>query len=111
MHAEVKILALMLHAVVFGCGDRMQQQRKNVVDSAVTLNLSAMERLQSDLHLLELPGIARHSKRLFNGMANPARVKKATLATVLRNKVAPRCVMYSEKKICMIFYVLVFLLR
>ena len=35
------------------------------------------------LRLLELPGIARYSKRLFNGMANPARVKKATLVTVL----------------------------
>jgi hypothetical protein len=35
------------------------------------------------LCLLELPGIARHSKGLFNGMANPARVEKATLATVL----------------------------
>ena len=53
MHAEVKILALMLLAVVFGCGDRMRQQRKTVMDSAVTLNLSAMERLQSDLSLVD----------------------------------------------------------
>lgn len=50
----------------------------------------------TQVYLLELPGIARYSKRLFNGKtANPARVKKATLATLLRNKVAPRCVMYS----------------
>lgn len=31
MHAEVKILALMLLAVVFGCGDRMRQQLKTVM--------------------------------------------------------------------------------
>ncbi|MBR4860048.1 MAG: hypothetical protein IKV10_01985, partial [Alphaproteobacteria bacterium] len=46
--------------------------------------------------LLELPGTARYSSGLFNGMANPARVKKATLATVLRNKVAPRCHAYFQ---------------
>ena len=34
------------------------------------------------LRLLELPGIARYSKGLFYGMANPARVKKAALATM-----------------------------
>ena len=33
------------------------------------------------LRLIELPGIARYSKRLFYGMANPARVEKVHLAT------------------------------
>lgn len=48
MHVEIKMLALLLLSVVFGCGERMQQQRKNVVDSVVSLNLSAMEQLQND---------------------------------------------------------------
>lgn len=47
------------------------------------------------LRLLELPGIARYSKGLFNGMANPARVEKVALVTMLQNKVAPRwCYVY-----------------
>lgn len=50
-------------------------------------------------HLLELPGVARYSKRLFYGMANPARVKKVVLVTILQNKVAPRwCYVISYKR-------------
>jgi len=63
------------------------------------------------LRLLELPGIARYSKGLFNGMANPARVEKAALATMLQNKVAPRWCYVYQRTICIMFNVLVFLLK
>ena len=54
------------------------------------------------LRLLELPGIARYSKGLFNGMANPARVEKVALVTMLQNKVAPRWCYVYQRTICII---------
>lgn len=48
MYAEVKLFVLILLVVLFGCGDSMKRHQEAVQNSVVTLNLSAMEQLQSD---------------------------------------------------------------